>query len=199
MSARPSTIAPWQLRRQKLLHGICLAIARDRVALGAMRAYRRGAAKFNRSVLARQRRRHLCPSAMRRLYDLWKANPTPAAFAPVWKSSSGPRLAREEAGALVLEAIHHELCVAELFRRINGIVRGKRLSYSRLCAQLPANLLRDIRGARKALEKAKSAAFCWAFSVRSLDSRGAFEFTVEFEEIPRSTGNRLEKNPKGKK
>lgn len=160
MNSCPVLITPWMVRRARILHGICLVVAKDRATgMRAGKAYNKGRGRWNRSRLARQRGRHLSENGMRAIFAIWKKNPTPESFAPKWKSPSRKKITREQAVKLARRAITSRISVSELFCQLKA--GSSRLNFSRhtLYRALPSvSTLNAVWRAGQALKKAERAA-----------------------------------------
>jgi len=153
MNARPT-----MKKRARVLHLVCQGIARD-IARGIakMRAYRRGASRYNRSLLARGRGK-LSVSAIRWEFSRWSFNPSPSCFLGRWGNSTPPRLTKEAARELGLRAIRERLLLCELYR-----IEAAALpcSASTLYKKLTGAPFRAVWSAHRKLIEAQAAALAF--------------------------------------
>jgi len=159
MNSRPCKIPAWQLRRQRLLHGLCLFIESSFIeGKRALATYRRAAARWNRSKLARDRGRHLSASGIRAIWATWKRHPSIEAFAPKWKSPDHRKITPAQAVRWARRIISQRITVAELYRRLLAEKGALTFCRATLCSALPSAALRAVDRARVNLEKAERAA-----------------------------------------
>jgi hypothetical protein len=169
MNCRSTRIAPWMERRARLLHGICSAITRDRAnGMSASRAYSKGRGRFNRSLLARRRKRHLAISGMRAIYALWaKTGKRIECFAPKWKQPDHRKITVSQAHRWVKWIIAEGISASELYRRLKVERPTLNFSLATLHRNLPGKALSAVAQARRNLWKAERAA------LRYLELKGA--------------------------
>jgi len=144
--------------RARILHGLCVVIARDRAnGMKARTAYRKARGRWNRSKLARRRERRLSESGIRAIFAIWKRNPTPEAFAPKWRIPLRRKITPAQAVKWARRIIAHRLSVRGLYRRLAG---ENKIAFSlrTLFRALPSAALRRVFRARVAMEKAERAA-----------------------------------------
>jgi hypothetical protein len=159
MNSRPCKIPAWQLRRQRLLHGLCLFIESSFIeGKRAMATYRRAAARWNRSKLARERGRHLSASGIRAIWSTWKRHPSIEAFAPKWRRPDMRKITPAQAIKWARRGIAQRITVAELYRLLRAEKGALTFCRATLCSALPSAALRTVHHARVNLEKAERAA-----------------------------------------
>jgi hypothetical protein len=156
MISRPLPVAPRMARRARVLHLVCQGVARD-IAEGVptMRAYSRGRARFNRSLVARGRGK-LSVAAIRYNFARWKLNPSPSCFLGRWGAQGR---ACQLAPALACEigrmAIREGLLLSELYQRERQALP---CSASALYKRLSSAPFRAVRAARRKLDQVTAAA-----------------------------------------
>ena len=159
MNSRPSKIPKWQKRRQRLLNGLCLFIEKSFIdGKRAMPTYRRAAARWNRSKLARERGRHLSASGIRAIWAIWKKNPCVEAFAPKWRTPDMRKITPAQAIRWARRVIAQRITIAELYRRLRTEKGALTFCRATLNRALPTAALRAVHRARVNLEKAERVA-----------------------------------------
>lgn len=160
MKSRLVPVTPWQLRRQRILHGICRFIWNE-FAKGkrAGRTYKKAAQRWNQSKLARERGRHLGVDGMRAIFAIWKKEGrNPAAFAPKWRTPDHRKITPAQAIKWGRRIMAQRITMTELYRRLSAEKGALHFSPAAFYLALPGAALREVRRARVALDKAERAA-----------------------------------------
>jgi hypothetical protein len=146
------------IRRQKLLHSICVFVDQNKKHGKMKSLIRKAATRFNSSILALKRGDVIAAKTMHAHYLRWRAaGKTEAIFAPKWQR---PDLKISSAQAVVYaqRMVSEGLSIAELYRRLER-ERRRQLPFApcTLGRALPRMELRRLRAAQSELTRATLA------------------------------------------